>query len=133
MVFFSTVAPQPLVCIRSAQDLESIPLHNEGVNQPTRPGMVAVVEPMCAPTGADPFQTSWKLDVCVYGSVPRPEITKAQFAPSLRLYPVLQRLLDQTHAPCRNGQGRFNQPRRLMLELMRVRRPHQIRHRLSLR
>jgi multidrug efflux pump subunit AcrB len=47
------------------QDLESIPLHADGVSQPTRLGMVASIEPMKAPTEVDHYQIRRKLDVYV--------------------------------------------------------------------
>ena len=62
--YFLTVQ-YPKTEIRTVQDLESIPLHAEGVNQPTRLGMVASIEPMRAPTEADHYQIRRKLDIYV--------------------------------------------------------------------
>ena len=62
--YFLTVQ-YPETQIRTFQDLESIPLHADGSNQPTRLGMVASVTPMRAPTEVDHYQIRRKLDVYV--------------------------------------------------------------------
>jgi multidrug efflux pump subunit AcrB len=62
--YFMTVQ-YPEAQIRTVQDLESIPLHADGLSQPTRLGMVASVEPMRAPTEVDHYQIRRKLDVYV--------------------------------------------------------------------
>jgi multidrug efflux pump subunit AcrB len=62
--YFLTVQ-YPEAQIRNMQDLESIPLHADGVLQPTRLGMVASIEPMKAPTEVDHYQIRRKLDVYV--------------------------------------------------------------------
>lgn len=62
--YFMTVQ-YPEAQIRTVQDLESIPLHADGLSQPTRLGMVASVEPMQAPTEVDHYQIRRKLDVYV--------------------------------------------------------------------
>jgi len=62
--YFLTVQ-YPEAQIRTVQDLESIPLHGDGLSQPTRLGMVASVEPMRAPTEVDHYQIRRKLDVYV--------------------------------------------------------------------
>jgi multidrug efflux pump subunit AcrB len=62
--YFLTVQ-YPEAQIRTVQDLESIPLHADGLSQPTRLGMVASVEPMRAPTEVDHYQIRRKLDIYV--------------------------------------------------------------------
>ena len=62
--YFLTVQ-YPQTQIRTVQDLESIPLHADGVAQPTRLGMVASIEPMKAPTEVDHYQIRRKLDVYI--------------------------------------------------------------------
>lgn len=62
--YFLTVQ-YPEAQIRTVQDLESIPLHADGVTQPTRLGMVASIEPMRAPTEVDHYQIRRKLDIYV--------------------------------------------------------------------
>jgi len=62
--YFLTVQ-YPETQIRTVQDLESIPLHADGVAQPTRLGMVASIEPMKAPTEVDHYQIRRKLDVYI--------------------------------------------------------------------
>jgi multidrug efflux pump subunit AcrB len=62
--YFLTVQ-YPEAQIHTVQDLESIPLHADGVTQPTRLGMVATVEPMRAPTEVDHYQIRRKLDIYV--------------------------------------------------------------------
>jgi multidrug efflux pump subunit AcrB len=62
--YFLTVQ-YPEAQIRTIQDLESIPLHADGVTQPTRLGMVASIQPMLAPTEVDHYQIRRKLDVYV--------------------------------------------------------------------
>jgi multidrug efflux pump subunit AcrB len=62
--YFMTVQ-YPEAQIRTLQDLESIPLHADGLSQPTRLGMVASVEPMRAPTEVDHYQIRRKLDIYV--------------------------------------------------------------------
>ena len=62
--YFLTVQ-YPETQIRTVQDLESIPLHAEGINQPTRLGMVASIQPMRAPTEVDHYQIRRKLDIYV--------------------------------------------------------------------
>ena len=62
--YFLTVQ-YPEAQIHTVQDLESIPLHADGVAQPTRLGMVASIEPMKAPTEVDHYQIRRKLDVYV--------------------------------------------------------------------
>ena len=51
--------------IRTIQDLEAIPLHADGVSQPTRLGMVASIHPMQAPTEVDHYQIRRELDIYV--------------------------------------------------------------------
>lgn len=51
--------------IRTIQDLDAIPLHAEGVSQPTRLGMVASIHPLQAPTEVDHYQIRRELDVYV--------------------------------------------------------------------
>jgi multidrug efflux pump subunit AcrB len=62
--YFLTVQ-YPEAQIHTVQDLESIPLHADGVAQPTRLGMVASIEPMKAPTEVDHYQIRRKLDVYI--------------------------------------------------------------------
>jgi multidrug efflux pump subunit AcrB len=62
--YFLTVQ-YPEAQIRTVQDLESIPLHADGVSQPTRLGMVASIQPMRAPTEVDHYQIRRKLDIYV--------------------------------------------------------------------
>jgi multidrug efflux pump subunit AcrB len=62
--YFLTVQ-YPEAQIHTVQDLESIPLHADGVSQPTRLGMVATIEPILAPTEVDHYQIRRKLDVYV--------------------------------------------------------------------
>jgi multidrug efflux pump subunit AcrB len=62
--YFLTVQ-YPETQIQNVQDLESIPLHADGVTEPTRLGMVANIEPMRAPTEVDHYQIRRKLDVYV--------------------------------------------------------------------
>ena len=62
--YFLTVQ-YPEAQIRTVQDLESIPLHADGISQPTRLGMVASIQPMRAPTEVDHYQIRRKLDVYV--------------------------------------------------------------------
>jgi len=62
--YFLTVQ-YPEAQIHTVQDLESIPLHADGVGQPTRLGMVASIEPMKAPTEVDHYQIRRKLDVYI--------------------------------------------------------------------
>jgi hydrophobic/amphiphilic exporter-1 (mainly G- bacteria), HAE1 family len=62
--YFLTVQ-YPEAQIHTVQDLESIPLHADGISQPTRLGMVASIEPMRAPTEVDHYQIRRKLDINV--------------------------------------------------------------------
>jgi multidrug efflux pump subunit AcrB len=62
--YFLTVQ-YPESQIRTVQDLESIPLHADGLTQPTRLGMVADIQPMLAPTEVDHYQIRRKLDIYV--------------------------------------------------------------------
>jgi multidrug efflux pump subunit AcrB len=62
--YFLTVQ-YPETQIRTVQDLESIPLHADGISQPTRLGMVASIQPMRAPTEVDHYQIRRKLDIYV--------------------------------------------------------------------
>jgi multidrug efflux pump subunit AcrB len=62
--YFLTVQ-YPQSQIKTVQDLESIPLHADGLNQPTRLGMVASIQPMLAPTEVDHYQIRRKLDIYV--------------------------------------------------------------------
>jgi multidrug efflux pump subunit AcrB len=55
----------PEAQIRTVQDLEAIPLHAEGVSQPTRLDMVANIQPIRTPTEVDHYQIRRKLDVYV--------------------------------------------------------------------
>jgi multidrug efflux pump subunit AcrB len=51
--------------IKTVQDIEAIPLHAEGISEPTRLGMVASVHPMLTPTEVDHAQIRRALDVYV--------------------------------------------------------------------
>jgi multidrug efflux pump subunit AcrB len=62
--YFLTVQ-YPEAQIRTVQDLESIPLHADGVGQSTRLGMVASIQPMRAPTEVDHYQIRRKLDIYI--------------------------------------------------------------------
>jgi multidrug efflux pump subunit AcrB len=62
--YFLTVQ-YPETQIRTVQDLESIPLHADGISEPTRLGMVASIQPMLAPTEVDHYQIRRKLDIYV--------------------------------------------------------------------
>ena len=62
--YFLTVQ-YPEAQIRTVQDLESIPLHADGVSQPTRLDMVASIERIQAPTEVDHYQIRRKLDIYV--------------------------------------------------------------------
>ena len=62
--YFLTVQ-YPETQIHTVQDLESIPLHADGISQPTRLGMVASIQPMRAPTEVDHYQIRRKLDIYV--------------------------------------------------------------------
>lgn len=60
--YFLTVQ-YPEAQIRSLQDLRSIPLHADGVTQPTRLDMIANIERTKAPTEVDHYQIRRKLDI----------------------------------------------------------------------
>jgi len=60
--YFLTVQ-YPETQIRSMQDLRAIPLHAEGVAQPTRLDMIANIERIKAPTEVDHYQIRRKLDI----------------------------------------------------------------------
>ena len=60
--YFLTVQ-YPETQIRSIQDLRSIPLHADGVNEPTRLDMIANIERIQAPTEVDHYQIRRKLDI----------------------------------------------------------------------
>jgi multidrug efflux pump subunit AcrB len=60
--YFLTVQ-YPEAQIRSIQDLRSIPLHAEGITQPTRLDMIANIERINAPTEVDHYQIRRKLDI----------------------------------------------------------------------
>ena len=60
--YFLTVQ-YPETQIRSIQDLRSIPLHADGVAQPTRLDMIADIERIQAPTEVDHYQIRRKLDI----------------------------------------------------------------------
>jgi multidrug efflux pump subunit AcrB len=60
--YFLTVQ-YPEAQIRSIQDLRSIPLHADGVTQPTRLDMIANIERIKAPTEVDHYQIRRKLDI----------------------------------------------------------------------
>ncbi len=60
--YFLTVQ-YPEAQIRSMQDLRSIPLHADGVTQPTRLDMIANIVRIQAPTEVDHYQIRRKLDI----------------------------------------------------------------------
>jgi multidrug efflux pump subunit AcrB len=60
--YFLTVQ-YPETQIRSMQDLRSIPLHADGVTQPTRLDMIANIARIQAPTEVDHYQIRRKLDI----------------------------------------------------------------------
>jgi multidrug efflux pump subunit AcrB len=60
--YFLTVQ-YPETQIRSIQDLRSIPLHADGVAQPTRLDMIANIQRIQAPTEVDHYQIRRKLDI----------------------------------------------------------------------
>jgi multidrug efflux pump subunit AcrB len=60
--YFLTVQ-YPETQIRSIQDLRSIPLHADGVTQPTRLDMIANIQRIQAPTEVDHYQIRRKLDI----------------------------------------------------------------------
>jgi multidrug efflux pump subunit AcrB len=60
--YFLTVQ-YPETQIRSIQDLRSIPLHADGVAQPTRLDMIANIERIQAPTEVDHYQIRRRLDI----------------------------------------------------------------------
>jgi multidrug efflux pump subunit AcrB len=60
--YFLTVQ-YPEAQIKSIQDLRSIPLHAEGIAQPTRLDMIAKIERINAPTEVDHYQIRRKLDI----------------------------------------------------------------------
>lgn len=60
--YFLTVQ-YPETQIRSIQDLRDIPLHADGVAQPTRLDMIANIERIQAPTEVDHYQIRRKLDI----------------------------------------------------------------------
>ncbi len=62
--YFLTVQ-YPEAQIQSIQDLRSIPLHADGVSQPTRLDMIANIERIKAPTEVDHYQIRRKLDIYV--------------------------------------------------------------------
>jgi multidrug efflux pump subunit AcrB len=62
--YFLTVQ-YPEAQIRTVQDLKAIPLHAEGVAQPTRLDMVANIQQIQAPTEVDHYQIRRKLDIYV--------------------------------------------------------------------
>jgi len=62
--YFLTVQ-YPETQIRTVQDLQAIPLHAEGVAQPTRLDMVANIQQIEAPTEVDHYQIRRKLDIYV--------------------------------------------------------------------
>jgi multidrug efflux pump subunit AcrB len=62
--YFLTVQ-YPEAQIHSIQDLRSIPLHADGVAQPTRLDMIANIERIQAPTEVDHYQIRRKLDIYV--------------------------------------------------------------------
>ena len=86
--YFLTVQ-YPEAQIRTVQDLESIPLHADGVSQPTRLGMVANIEPILAPTEVDHYQIRRKLDIYV-----RPATEDLGSADD-----YMQRVLKSMHVP----------------------------------
>ncbi len=60
--YFLTVQ-YPEAQIHSIQDIKSIPLHADGVSQPTRLDMIANIERIKAPTEVDHYQIRRKLDI----------------------------------------------------------------------
>jgi len=60
--YFLTVQ-YPETQIRSIQDLRSIPLHADGIAQPTRLDMIANIERIKAPTEVDHYQIRRRLDI----------------------------------------------------------------------
>jgi multidrug efflux pump subunit AcrB len=60
--YFLTVQ-YPEAQIHSIQDIRSIPLHADGVSQPTRLDMIARIERIKAPTEVDHYQIRRKLDI----------------------------------------------------------------------
>src|SRR5580698_1179749 len=62
--YFLTVQ-YPEAQIRTVQDLQAIPLHAEGVTQPTRLDMVANIQQIEAPTEVDHYKIRRKLDIYV--------------------------------------------------------------------
>jgi len=60
--YFLTVQ-YPEAQIRSIQDLRSIPLHADGIAQPTRLDMIADIQRIQAPTEVDHYQIRRKLDI----------------------------------------------------------------------
>ena len=60
--YFLTVQ-YPEAQVQSIQDLKSIPLHADGVSQPTRLDMIANIERIKAPTEVDHYQIRRKLDI----------------------------------------------------------------------
>ena len=86
--YFLTVQ-YPEAQIHTVQDLESIPLHAQGMSQPTRLGMVAAIEPMLAPTEVDHYQIRRKLDIYV-----RPATEDLGSADDL-----VQRIVKSLHVP----------------------------------
>ncbi|HEY7391384.1 MAG TPA: efflux RND transporter permease subunit, partial [Bryobacteraceae bacterium] len=62
--YFLTVQ-YPETQIRSLQDLRSIPLHADGVSEPTRLDMIASIDRVQAPTEVDHYQIRRKLDIYV--------------------------------------------------------------------
>jgi multidrug efflux pump subunit AcrB len=62
--YFLTVQ-YPETQIRSIQDLRAIPLHADGIMQPTRLDMIAHIERIKAPTEVDHYQIRRKLDIYV--------------------------------------------------------------------
>jgi multidrug efflux pump subunit AcrB len=60
--YFLTVQ-YPETQIRSIQDLRAIPLHADGVGQPTRLDMIANIQRIKAPTEVDHYQIRRKLDI----------------------------------------------------------------------
>jgi multidrug efflux pump subunit AcrB len=62
--YFLTVQ-YPEAQIRSIQDLRAIPLHADGLSEPTRLDMLANIERITAPTEVDHYQIRRKLDIYV--------------------------------------------------------------------
>jgi multidrug efflux pump subunit AcrB len=60
--YFLTVQ-YPETQVRSVQDLRAIPLHADGITQPTRLDMIANIDRIQAPTEVDHYQIRRKLDV----------------------------------------------------------------------